>query len=186
MKHIFISLFFVSLFSFCSMPSTRKTHKVHFDNADIVFIDPCYFVKDNDIWENYCFDFEKNKSLDKLGCEQGICLGVGDVYPDVLADENTGVVIGELGSDSYLLGCFKLSDILMHNPDFAQYMVEYPNNFVLIKDFTGDVCFRTKKARYFDEVLPMTTIIGVGSTNFHSAFIDDDGILHFKPDLFHD
>ena len=75
---------------------------------------------------------------------------------------------------------------MKHNPDYAKEMEELPNSYLVIKGFTGDVVFETQKARYYDEVLPITTIIGKGSINFHSAFIDDDGVLHFKPDLFHD
>ncbi len=187
MKHISITLLFIILLNHCSIMSLgKKTLKVHFENTDIIFVDPCYFVKDNDIWEEYCDDFADNKSLEKLGCEQGLCIRVGDVYPDVIADENTGAILGELCSDSYVLGCFKLEDVLKHNPDYANDMERYPDNHLVIKGFTGDVIFETKKARYYEETLPITTIIGKGSINFHSAFLDDDNVLHFQPDCFHD
>ena len=186
MKHIGITLFIVLLFNCCSMPFGNKTHKAHFDNADIIFVDPCYFAKDDGVWEEYCEDFTKNQSLEKLGCEHSICYQVGDVYPDVLVNEDEGTVLGEIGSDSSLLGCFKLEDVLTYNPEYADNIKNHPDNFCLIKGFTGDVIFETKKARYYDENLPITTIIGRGSVNFHSAFIDDDGVLHLNPDLFHD
>lgn len=175
MRHIIISLFFASLLFVSIMPIRKKTIKVHFDNSDILFIDPCYLAKDDGVWEQYCFDFEKNESLDKLGCEQGICMGVGDVSPDVLVDEKDGSIIGEIGTDSYLLCCVKLKDVLKYNPEFADYMEAYPENFSVVKEFTGEVVFETKKERYYNEKLPITTIIGKGSTNFHSGFIDDDG-----------
>jgi hypothetical protein len=102
-------------------------------------------------------------------------MGVGDVSPDVLVDEKDGSIIGEIGTDSYLLCCVKLKDVLKYNPEFADYMEEYPENFSVVKEFTGEVVFETKKERYYNEKLPITTIIGKGSTNFHSGFIDDDG-----------
>ena len=156
------------------MPIGKKTLKAHFDNTDIIIVDPCYVAKDDGVWEQYCFDFEKNKSLDKLGCEQGICVGVGDVSPDVLVDMKDGSILGEIGTDSYLLCCVKLEDVLKYNPEFAIHMAKFPNTFCVIIQFTGEVIFETKKERYYDEKLPITTIIGKGSTNFHSGFIDDD------------
>ena len=99
------------------MPIGKKALKAHFDNTDIIFVDPCYFVKDEGTWEEYCEDFAKNKCLEKLGCEQGICVSVGDVSPEVIADETTGSVIGELCTDSNVSGCFRLEDVLKHNPD---------------------------------------------------------------------
>lgn len=157
------------------MSEDKKIWEMHFDNTDIIFVDPAYFVKDSKFWEENCEDFSENKSLDKLGCEQGVCCAVGDVYPEVLIDEDAGIVIGELCSDSYNLGCFRLEDVLRHNPDYADDMEKYPDSFLVISNFTGDVVFETKDERYYDHgMLPITTIIGRGSINFHSAFIDDD------------
>lgn len=188
MKYAIPFLSFIAFVSFiaCSMLTNKKTLSVHFDNTDIIFVDPCYFAKDDGVWEEYCEDFAINKNLVKLGCKHSICYQVGDVYPDVLVNEDDGTILGEIGSDSYLVGCFELEDVLTYNPEYANEMEEYPNSFCLIKGFTGDVVFETKKARYYDENLPITTIIGRGSVNFHSAFIDDDGVLHLNPDLFHD
>ena len=103
MKHL-IPLLIVSLLNVCCMPIGKKALKAHFDNTDIIFVDPCYFVKDEGTWEEYCEDFAKNKCLEKLGCVQGICVSVGDVSPEVIADETTGSVIGELCTDSNVLG----------------------------------------------------------------------------------
>ncbi len=169
----------------CSMLFGKKTIKTHFENCDIIFVDPCNCVKDNEIWEKYCDDFAENKNLDKLGVKQGVCTYVRDVYPDAIVDESTGSILGELCSDSYLLGCFRLEDVLNHNPEYAKEMEKYPESFLVIKNFTGDVVFETKKARYYDEKLPITTIIGKGSVNFHSAFVYD-GVIHLHPDFFHD
>lgn len=182
----FLSIIVIVSFTFCSMPTNKKTLTVHFENTDIIFVDPCYFAKDDGVWEEYCDDFAINKNLAQLGCKHSICYQVGDVYPDVLVNESDGTILGEIVSDSYLLGCFKLDDVLTYNPEYADDMEEYPNNYCLIKDFTGDVVFETKKARYYDETLPITTIIGRGSVNFHSAFTDDDGVLHLNPVIFHD
>lgn len=44
----------------------KKTLKVHFENADIIFVDPCYFVKGDGTWEDYCDDFAKTKVLINL------------------------------------------------------------------------------------------------------------------------
>lgn len=118
---------------------------MHFENADIIFVDPCYFAKDDGVWEEYCEDFAQNKSLDKLGCEQSICISVGDVSPDVLVNENDGSVLGSICTDSYVLGCFKLEDVLEYNPEYTEDMEKYPDSFTVIKGFTGDVVFETKK-----------------------------------------
>ena len=34
-----------------------EQYKVHFEKTDIIFTDPCYFVKDDDIWDKYFEDF---------------------------------------------------------------------------------------------------------------------------------
>lgn len=108
---------------------------VSFTNQDIIFIDPCYFVKDNDVWEEYCEDFSENKSLDKLGISNGISMAISDVYKDILVNTDTGDVIGEICSDSYLLGCFQLDEVLKHNPDFESELETCP--LTIIRNFTG-------------------------------------------------
>ena len=162
------------------MPTKTRTQKVHFENTDIIFVDPCFFAKDEGVWEEYCEDFAKNKNLEKLGCEQGICISIGDVYPDVLVNESDGSLLGSICSDSYVLGCFNLEDVLKYNPEYAEDMEKYPESFTVIKGFTGDVVFKTKKERYYDEFLPVTTIIGIGSNPFHSGFTDDDGSIKLQ------
>ena len=164
------------------MATTNNRLTAHFENADIIFVDPCYIVKDGDIWETYCEDFSANKNLDKLGCSQGICLHVGDVYPEVLADENTEEILGEICSDSNNIACLNLDEVLAYNPDFADDL----DSGIVIRNFTGEVIFETVETSYYDEVLPITSIIGIGSTPFHSAFFDDDENLHFQPDCFTD
>lgn len=180
MKHIILPLSSLIVISICCMPSKTKTQKVHFDNADIIFVDPCYFAKDDGVWEEYCEDFAQNKNLDKLGCEQSICISVGDVSPDVLVDEGDGSVLGSICTDSYVLGCFKLEDVLKYNPEYAEGMEKYPDSFTVIKGFTGDVVFETKKERYYDKVLPITTIIGVGTIRFLPGFTNDDGSIKLR------
>lgn len=39
---------------------------------------------------------------------------------------------------------------------------------------------KQKKEKYYDEILPIITISGKGSTSFHSGFIDDDGSVKFQ------
>lgn len=148
----------------------KKTPKVHFDNADIIFIDPCYFVKNDEIWREYCEDFSANKSLDKLGCSQGLCFAIGDIYKNMLVSDN-GTEIGAICSDSYLLGCFRLDEVLKYNPDYAHEMEQNPSSFIIIKDFTGDVLFETNRERIDNETIPIITIIGKGSINFKSVFV---------------
>jgi len=147
----------------------RKTPKVHYDNADIIFVDPCYFVKNDEVWREYCEDFSVNKSLDKLGCSQGLCFAIGDVYKNLLVCDD-GTEIGALCSDSYLLGCFRLDEVLNYNPNYAQDMEQCPSSFIVIKGFTGDVFFETNREHINNESLPMITIIGKGSKNFKSVF----------------
>lgn len=160
-----------------------KRISVHFDNTDIILVDPCYFIKDDGTWEEYCDDFAENRSLEKLGCSKGICLCVGDVSPSVLVNPYDGMVYdGQICTDSHLLGCFRLQDVLAHNPAYAEDMENYPSSHYVIREFTGDVAFEVKEENYYDEILPITTIIGTGTHCFHSAFIDDDGSvkLHLR------
>ncbi len=162
-----------------------ETYKVHFEKkTDIIFVDPSYFVKEDEVWEEYWEDFSKNKNLGKLGCSAGVCASVEDVYPNLLVDVDSGNVIGELCSDSCILGCFRLEDVLAYNPDFAEYMKEYPGSVLVIEGFEGDIVFIVEDAPYYGDVRPFTTIKGSGNVNFHSAFVDDDGKFHYKPDLF--
>jgi len=101
---------------------------------------------------------------------------VGNVSPDVLVNPEVFTVYeGRIITDSHLLGCFKLEDVLEYNPKYAEDMESYPDNQCVIRGFTGDVVFEIKDEQYYDEILPITTVIGVGTPGFHSAFIDDDG-----------
>ncbi len=155
----------------------------HFDNTDIILVDPCYFIKDDGTWEEYCDDFAENRSLEKMGCAKGLCYSVGDVSPEVLVNPDDFTAYeGKIRTDSHLIGCFRLEDVLAHNPEYAEDMEKYPDSFCIIKGFTGDVVFEIKDEHYYDEMLPMTTVIGIGSPGFHSAFIDYDGEpkLHFS------
>ena len=166
------------------MENTKRITE-HFSNTDIILVDPCYFIKDDGTWEEYCDDFAENRSLEKMGCNKGICYSMGDVCPEVLVNPDDFVAYeGKIRTDSHLLGCFRLEDVLVHNPEYAEDMEMYPDSFCIIKGFTGDVVFEIKDEQYYDEMLPMTTVIGIGSPAFHSAFIDYDGDgepkLHFS------
>ena len=182
---LFFFVYSQNLVENISLMENTKRISVHFDNTDIILVDPCYFIKDDGTWEEYCDDFAENRSLEKMGCSKGICLYVGDVSPSVLVNPYDGMVYdGQICTDSHLLGCFRLENVLAHNPEYAEDMEKYPDSFCIIKGFTGDVVFEIKDEQYYDEMLPMTTVIGIGSPAFHSAFIDYDGDgepkLHFS------
>jgi hypothetical protein len=145
---------------------------VSFTNQDIIFIDPCYFVKDNEVWEEYCEDFSENKSLDKLGISNGILMAISDVYKDILVNTDTGDVIGEICSDSYLLGCFQLDEVLKHNPDFESELETCP--LTIIRNFTGTVTFSKAKEMVDGHKYTIVTVKGKGSVNFRSEFSEDE------------
>lgn len=141
----------------------------HFEKTDLLITDPIYFINVDNVWEENCEDFSENKSLDKLGLTTGIIHSCGDVYRDQIVDES-GNVLGCFCSDSYNIACVKLDEVLAFNPELANEIEENPNCYAVIKNFTGDVKFIFKKEKYYDEQLVMVTIVGEGTTNFHSEF----------------
>ena len=82
---------------------------------------------------------------------------------------------------SVLVPCYNEEQVLpLFIEAITPLMEKYPDSFTVIKGFTGDVVFETKKERYYDEVLPITTITGIGTIRFQSGFTDDDGSIKFQ------
>lgn len=162
---LFYALFIITT---CN-PTAMNPITCHFEKADLLITDPIYFINDSDIWEENCEELANNRSLDRIGLTTGIIHGCGDVYRDQIVDED-GTVLGCFCSDSYTIACVRLDEAMAINPELADDIENSPNCYTIIKDFTGDVEFISKKEKYYDEQLVMITIIGRGTTNFHSDF----------------
>ena len=138
------------------------------EGKDIIIADACYFVKSTEIWEKYWYDFAVNKSLDKLGCSNALCLDFSDVYKCLLVDDE-GKILTSFVSDSYIVGCFLLDEVLAYNPSFAD---EMEGICAIFRNFTGTISFVIEDPDNYKERsgVPVITIVGKGSQNFHSDF----------------
>lgn len=145
---------------------------MYVDGKDIVITDIIYIQgaeDDFDIIE--CATNEGN--LDKIGCPNSISATGCDVVKETLYDDN-GEVIAEFCTDSYVVGCFLLEEILKYNPGLKEDMEKYSHAFAIIRDFKGTVTFSIQEEDYYQEKLPILNIIGKGNINFHSDYSPED------------
>lgn len=74
------------------------------------------------------------------------------------------LILGQFCADAGLVGCFLLEEVLAFNPTF-NYHIEKPWTTTWIKDFDGDVEYRTNVASTGDY---MASLVGTGNINFYT------------------
>ena len=123
---------------------------------------------------------DNSEDLNKIECPNSITATGCDVNKDTFYN-NQGDVINEFRSDSYVIGCFLLEEVLNHNPKVAKDIEELSYCFAIFKNFTGTVTFTIKEEKYYRERLPILNIRGEGNINFHSDY-DPESLLEGMDD----
>lgn len=143
---------------------------MHVEGKDIVITDIIYIMNDAD---DEIIDIGEcatnNGSLNKIGLNNCITASGCEVIKSTVYNTKKEV-IGQFCSDSNVVGCFLLEEIIAHKPSLADEIKEQPHAYALIPNFTGDVTFTIRKEKYYDEKLPLLNIKGKGNINFYTDF----------------
>ena len=162
----------------CCTNSTNKTNSVVMEmnvkEKDIIIIDPVYIINDNDEWLEFI------KKLDKsvLGFSDAIVTELSDYHQTEIIDKN-GYTIGEWCSDSKLLGCFLLDEVLAYSKDFAKDNDHWKNYCVIIRNFSGTIQFVNETRRIPCDFLgegkyedaEILSIKGIGEPSFDTKYL---------------
>ena len=171
----------ILLITMNSCDKTLATYSMKVEDKDIIITDLIYIMRDEDgdiIDINKCTD--NIEDLNKIECPNSITATGCDVNKDTFYN-NQGDVINEFRSDSYVIGCFLLEEVLNHNPKVAKDIEERSYCFAIFKNFTGTITFTIKEEKYYSERLPILNIRGEGNINFHSDY-DPESLLEGMDD----
>lgn len=164
-----------------SFDKTLAIYSMKVEGKDIIITDLIYIMteEDDDIIDiDKCTD--NSEELNKIGCPNSITATGCDVNKDTFYNDN-GEVINEFRTDSYVIGCFLLEEVLKHNPEIAKDIEERSYCFAIFRNFTGTVTFTVKEERYYRERLPILNIRGEGNINFHTDY-DPESLLEGMDD----
>lgn len=136
---------------------------------DIIIVDPCYFCDDTDFWEQHWQHFGNNELTEEMGFSNALSFSVSDYQVTDIVDSK-GDLVGSWCSDSNVVGCFLLDEVLRLNPAFADEL-EFG---VVIRNFSGQVRFhfeqKTAPWTFYGEEVEEDTIVlyieGIGNTSF--------------------
>ena len=136
---------------------------------DIIIVDPCYFCADTDFWEQHWQHFGNNELTEEMGFSNALSFSVSDYQVTDIVDSK-GDLVGSWCSDSNIVGCFLLDEVLRLNPAFADEL-EFG---VVIRNFSGQVRFhfeqKTAPWTFYGEEVEEDTIVlyieGLGDINF--------------------
>ena len=135
----------------CNYDNYLDSEPVEFD-GDIIITDPCYVVRDEDMYDNDWQESEYGERLDKLGINHFMTRDTifGDWSCSVF-NTNTGRKIGSFCADAGLVSVMSLEEVLQYNPEF-NYHTDKKWTTALIKNFKGTVQFIVKEVKwYLDE-----------------------------------
>ena len=175
MKHVLsILLAFLFLAACTGNPQNSQHMEMNIKEKDIIIIDPVYFISNNEIW------LELISNLDKsvLGFSEGIIAELSDYRQTEIVDQK-GNLIGEWCSDSGLLGCFLLEEVLAFSNHFAKDSANWANYCVVIRDFTGKIVFDAETRRIPCDFLgegkyedaEILSIKGIGEPSFDTKYL---------------
>lgn len=132
----------------------KKQTKLLSFKGTIIIGDPCEMVKNETDWEKS----EYGEKLNIIGFKNYISFEFEEDVPSVINyDKNEK--IGSFCTDSCMVCIVSLDELLKYNPDFNQHL-EYPENWMVIKDFDGIVIIRNEN--------DYPKIIGKGNINFYT------------------
>ena len=127
--------------------------KAHFKGT-IIIGDPCEMVVSEDDWQRTKW----GEKMHLIGFNKYISFEFEEDRPNVInydSKENLGTYC----TDSCMICIVYLDDLLKYNPTFNQY-IEYPENWVVIKDFDGKIIVKIKD--------DYPVVVGKGNVNFYT------------------
>lgn len=154
--------------------------EMNVEGKDIIIIDPAYFIEDDTVWQKIVDNLDKSV----LGFSNAIIVELSDYHQTEIIDKG-GNLIGEWFSDSNLLGCFLLDEVVAYSKQFAKDEENWENYSVIIRNFTGSIEFINENRRFpmdyiqigsFEEV-PVLTIKGIGSPFFETKHVPTEDFL---------
>ncbi|MDE5780243.1 MAG: hypothetical protein K2I03_02020 [Lachnospiraceae bacterium] len=130
--------------------------------GDVIIMDPCNLVKEEEDWEKVLTKEFDNVELEKIGIEHYMSFGAqGEGRAKVINDN--GQVIGEFCTDSTLFCILLLSDLLKYNKDFDDYN-KYPGSCCVVSDFDGEITLENEGDDSYK-------IVGKGKNSFFTEWI---------------
>lgn len=138
---------------------------------DIIIVDPVYFCADTDFWEQHWQHFGNNELTGEMGFSNALSFSVSDYQVTDIVDSK-GDLAGSWCSDSNMVGCFLLDEVLRINPDFAKEL----ECGMVIRNFSGQVRFhfeqKTSPWTFYGEEVEEDAVVlyieGVGNISFRS------------------
>lgn len=148
--------------------------KMNVKNQDIVIIDPVYFVSEENLWEEFAETLDKSL----IGCTEAIVDELTDYRQTEIIDKDENI-IGEWCSDSGLLGCFLLDEVIACSKDFAEDSDNWADYCVIIRNFTGQIFFEKEQRNIpldflgegMSEDVDILSIKGTGEPSFATKYV---------------
>lgn len=120
--------------------------------GDVIIIDPCSVVTNNDDWHNCDFGC----AMEKLGFTDFLYKESDSDGVLKVVDSDSGEIIGTVCTDSCVYVVLLFEELLRYNPGFSDH-IRYPENCVILRDFSGDIVIDNENR-----------IAGTGNRNFRT------------------
>lgn len=127
--------------------------KAHFKGT-IIIGDPCEMVVSEDDWQRTKW----GEKMHLIGFNKYISFEFEEDRPNVI-NYDSKEILGTYCTDSCMICIVYLDDLLKYNPTFNQH-IEYPENWVVIKDFNGKIRVKVKN--------DYPIVVGKGNVNFYT------------------
>ena len=127
--------------------------KQRFDGT-IIIGDPCSMVSTEEDWQKAKW----GEKMDLLGFSDFLAIEFEEVSQKVVDGDDA--TYGGFCTDSCMVDVLYLDELLEYNPDFRHELEKFPQNYAIVRDFKGEVTFRTKNSA--------RCIVGTGNINFVS------------------
>ena len=131
----------------------KMKRKQRFDGT-IIIGDPCNMVSTEEDWQKAKW----GEKMDLLGFSDFLAIEFEEVSQKVV--DGDGTTYGGFCTDSCMVDVLYLDELLEYNPDFRHELEKFPQNYAIVRDFKGEVTFRTKNSA--------RCIVGTGNINFVS------------------
>lgn len=120
----------------------------------IIIGDPCEMVVSEDDWQRTKW----GEKMHLIGFNKYISFEFEEDRPNVI-NYDSKEILGTYCTDSCMICIVYLDDLLKYNPTFNQH-IEYPENWVVIKDFNGKIRVKVKN--------DYPIVVGKGNVNFYT------------------
>ena len=120
----------------------------------IIIGDPGEMVVSEDDWQRTKW----GEKVHLIGFNKYISFECEEDRPNVI-NYDSKEILGTYCTDSCMICIVYFDDLLKYNPTFNQH-IEYPENWVVIKDFNGKIRIKVKN----DDPI----VVGKGNVNFYT------------------